>query len=95
MPAYVIAEVEIQDAAAYEEYRKAVPATVAAYGGKYLARGGKVEVVEGDRRPARMVVLEFPSLAQARAWYDSPEYRPVRAIRQRTAKSHALIIEGL
>ena len=95
MPAYVIAEVEIQDAAAYEEYRKAVPSTIAAYGGKYLARGGKVEVVEGNRAPARMVILEFPSLAQARAWYDSPEYRPVRAIRHRTASSQALIVEGL
>jgi uncharacterized protein (DUF1330 family) len=95
MPAYVIAEVEIQDAAAYEEYRKQVPGTIAAYGGKYLARGGKVEVVEGNRVPARMVILEFPTLAQAKAWYDSPEYRPVRAIRHRTAKSHALIIEGL
>jgi uncharacterized protein (DUF1330 family) len=95
MPAYVIAEVEIQDAAAYEEYRKQVPGTIAAYGGKYLARGGKVEVVEGNRAPARMVILEFPTLAQAKAWYDSPEYRPVRAIRHRTAKSHALIIEGL
>ncbi len=95
MPAYVIAEVDIKDPAAYEEYRKQVPATIAAYGGKYLARGGTVDVVEGNRPARRMVIIEFPSMEKARAWYHSAEYRPVRDIRFRTAKSDALILEGL
>ena len=94
MPGYVIADVEVTDPAAYEEYRKLVPATVAKYGGRYLVRGGAHEVREGDWRPKRVVVLEFPSLADARRWYDSEEYRPARAIRHRAARSSVLIVEG-
>ena len=71
MPAYVIADIEITDAAGYEEYRRRVPATVAQYGGRYLVRGGAAETLEGDWQPRRLVVLEFPSIAQARRWYDS------------------------
>ena len=94
MPGYVIADVEVTDLAAYEEYRKLVPATVAKYGGRYLVRGGAHEVREGDWRPTRVVVLEFPSVAEARRWYDSEEYRPARAIRHRAARSSVLIVEG-
>jgi len=95
MAAYVIAEVEVTDAAAYEEYRKRVPATIEQYGGKYLVRGGATETQEGGWAPARLVILEFPSMAQARRWYDSPEYAPARAIRQRASKSKLIFAEGL
>jgi uncharacterized protein (DUF1330 family) len=95
MAAYLIAEIEITDPAGYEEYRKGVGATLAAYGGKNLVRpGGKMEVLEGGWVPKRLVILEFPSIGQLKAWYDSPEYRPLLEIRQRTAKSKMVLIEG-
>jgi uncharacterized protein (DUF1330 family) len=94
MPAYVIADIEITDPAGYEEYRRRVPAIVAQYGGRYLVRGGASETLEGDWHPRRLVVLEFPSMAQARAWYDSEEYREPRAIRQRSSQGHAILVQG-
>ncbi|WP_137895830.1 DUF1330 domain-containing protein [Ramlibacter sp. 2FC] len=95
MPAYVIADVEVVDSSGYEEYRQKVPATIAAYGGRYIARGGATEVLEGAWSPKRCVVLEFPSMAQVRAWWASPEYQPLRAIRERTARSNLVVTEGL
>jgi uncharacterized protein (DUF1330 family) len=95
MPAYVIAEVEVNDPAGFEEYRKGVPATIAAYGGRYLARGGAVESLEGGWMPKRMVVLEFPSMAQAKAWHISAEYSDLLALRQRTTRSRVVLLEGL
>jgi uncharacterized protein (DUF1330 family) len=95
MAAYVIAEVEVVDPAGYDEYRKGVPATIAAYGGKFLVRGGAVDTREGGWAPKRIVVLEFESVARARAWYESPEYRPLLALRERAAKSKLIIAEGL
>jgi uncharacterized protein (DUF1330 family) len=94
MAAYLIAEVEITDPVAYEEYRRIVPATIAQYGGRYLVRGGAVETKEGGWMPSRMVVLEFPSMAQARKWYQSPEYAPALAIRSRAGKSKVILVEG-
>jgi uncharacterized protein (DUF1330 family) len=95
MPAYVIAELEVTDPAGFEAYRKGVPATIAAYGGRYLARGGGLESLEGGWAPKRMVVLEFPSMAQAKAWYTSAEYRDLLAMRQRTTQSKVVLLEGL
>lgn len=95
MTAYVIADVEVLDKVAYEEYRQKVPATIAAYGGRYVARGGATEVLEGDWVPKRCVLLEFPSMAQLKAWWDSPEYVPLRAIRQRATRSKLIATEGL
>ena len=95
MPAYVIANVEITDPVAFAEYLKGGPGTVAAYGGSYVARRGAVEVLEGDWAPTRLTVLKFDGVAQAKAWYESPEYRPLREIRQKSAKSKILIVEGL
>ena len=95
MSAYVIADVEVLDSAAYEEYRQKVPATIAAFGGRYLVRGGALTVLEGDWSPQRCVILEFPSMAQLQAWYDSPAYVPLRAIRERTTKSRLVMVEGL
>jgi uncharacterized protein (DUF1330 family) len=95
MPAYLISNIEVTDPAAYEEYRKGVAATVAAYGGRSLARAGAMtEVLEGDWVPKRMVILEFPSVAQLKAWYKSPEYKPLLEIRLRSAKSSLVMIEG-
>ncbi len=95
MAVYLIADIEITDPAGYEEYRKGVGATLAAYGGRNLVRpSGKIEVLEGDWVPTRLVILEFPSIAQLKAWYDSPEYRPLLEIRLRTAKSKMVVVEG-
>ncbi len=94
MSAYVIAEIEITDPAAYEEYRKLVPATIAKYGGKYLVRGGAVEAKEGGWQPKRLAVLEFASMDQAKKWYHSPEYAPVLALRLKAARSKLLLVEG-
>ncbi len=94
MPGYVVAEVEVTDPATYEEYRKRVPAIVAQYGGRYLVRGGAVEKKEGAWEPKRLVVLEFPSLEQARKWYHSPEYAPVLALRLKAARSKVLLVDG-
>jgi uncharacterized protein (DUF1330 family) len=95
MSAYIIADVEVIDSAAYEEYRQKVPAIIAAYGGRYIARGGATEVLEGTWLPKRCVILEFPSIAQLKAFYTSPEYRPLLEIRQRTTKSNLIATEGL
>ena len=95
MPAYLIADVEVLDAAGYEAYRQQVPATIAAHGGRYIARGGATEVLEGDWLPKRCVLIEFPSMGRLKAWYDSPEYVPLRAIRERTTKSKLIATEGL
>lgn len=95
MPAYVIADVEVTDPVGFEEYKKAVPALIAAHGGTYVARGGAVEALEGNWVPTRLTILKFDSVAQAKAWYESPEYRPLRDLRKKTTKSKLLIVEGL
>lgn len=95
MPAYVIADIEVTDPEGYKEYVKLAPATVAQYGGRYLARGGHTEVLEGDWQPKRLVILEFPSVDQAKAWLNSPEYAPARALRHRYARSNMVVIEGM
>jgi uncharacterized protein (DUF1330 family) len=95
MPAYVIADIEITDPAAYEEYRAKVPATIAQYGGRYVARGGKTEALEGGWTPKRIALLEFPSLEQARKWYRSPEYAPLVKIRQKASRGRVIMVEGL
>ena len=92
MPAYVINDMEITDPGLFEEYKKLSPATVARYGGRFLARGGCIETLEGNWSPMRVVILEFPSMAQA--WTDSPEYAPAKRLRQMSAKSHLVMIEG-
>lgn len=93
--AYVVAQVDVKDPAAYEEYRAQVPATLAKYGGEFLVRGGKVEVLEGEPPLGRVVILRFASLEQARTWYRSPEYAGPLALRQRVAVSRAMLVEGV
>jgi uncharacterized protein (DUF1330 family) len=95
MAAYLVGEIEITDPQAYQDYAKGVPATIAQYGGKYLVRGGKVEPKEGGWEPKRFVMLEFASLEQARKWYDSPEYAPLRALRQRASRGKLIFVEGI
>jgi len=95
MPAYFIVDIDVTDPTAFEEYRQAVPATVEKYGGKFLVRGGRMEVVEGSWRPKRVVVTEFPSLEQAKRWYDSEEYRALKALRLRTPKGNVILVEGV
>ena len=94
MSAYLIADVEVTNPEGYEEYRAQVPAVFADYGGRYLVRGGALEVLEGAGGAGRRVVLEFPSMAQLKAFWDSPEYRPLRAVRERCATSRIVGVEG-
>ena len=95
MPAYYIADVDVHDPEEYEAYRQGVPASLEPYGGRFVVRGGAFEVLEGDWTPTRLVVLEFPSVERARAWYESEEYAPLLALRQRVATSRAMVVEGL
>lgn len=95
MAAYVINDMEITDPAVFEDYKKLSPATVAKYGGRFLSRGGATETLEGSWSPKRIVILEFASVAQAKAWASSPEYAPAKAIRQRASKSNLIVIEGV
>jgi len=95
MPAYVILDITVSDPKLFEEYKQLAPETIAAYGGKYLARGGKVEALEGDWTPDRIVILEFDSINTAKAWMDSPEYREARAIRHQAATSNTIVVEGI
>jgi len=94
MVAYVIVDIDVTDARGFEEYRRLAQLAVAAYGGRYLARGGKTECLEGGWNPKRLVVLEFDSLARARQWYESPEYLAARAARRTTATFRMLVTEG-
>jgi uncharacterized protein (DUF1330 family) len=95
MAAYVIGDVDVHDPEAYVEYRKLVAPTIEKYGGRFLVRGGPHEVIEGDQVPHRIVVLEFESVAQAKAWHSSEEYAPAIAIRQKAATSNVIIVEGV
>ena len=94
MSAYLIGEIEVTDPVAYEEYRKQVLAVVTQYGGKFLVRGGKVDPKEGGWAPRRVVLLEFPSMAQAQKWYASPEYAPLIKLRQKASKGKLILVEG-
>lgn len=94
MKGYVIGEIEITDPAVFQEYGRQVPATVAKFGGRYLVRGGTIEPVEGGWNPKRLVVLEFPSLAQARQWYHSADYQPLIALRQKGSRGKLVLVEG-
>ena len=94
MPAYVIVDVEITDHKEYEEYKKLTPAAVAAFDGKFIVRGGDTLTLEGDWQPERIVVLEFPSADRAKEWWSSPQYTEAKAIRQRSASTKMIIVEG-
>jgi uncharacterized protein (DUF1330 family) len=95
MAVYTVANVRVTDPDHYAEYRDKVPATVAAYGGKYLARGGTLEVLEGDWDPQSLTILEFESMERFQAWYNSPEYAPLKQLRSETAVTEYVLVEGL
>jgi uncharacterized protein (DUF1330 family) len=94
MSAYVIVDIDIRDPAGYEKYKQQAGATVEKYGGKYIVRGGKTEVLEGDWRPNRIVVLEFASIARAKEWLNCEEYREPRKLRHQTARANMIVVEG-
>ena len=95
MPAYVVVEIEVLDAGRYEDYKRMVPPSLAAYGGRFVVRGGAVETLEGDWAPKRLVILEFPSVERAKAWWGSQEYAEAKALRQATARTRMLVVEGV
>jgi Uncharacterized conserved protein len=94
MAAYILVDLTINDPQTYERYKLLAPASIAAYHGKYLVRGGRTEVLEGDWEPSRLVILEFPGVEQAKAWWDSEEYAAAKALRQSCAATEMLLVEG-
>jgi uncharacterized protein (DUF1330 family) len=94
MAAYVIGEVEVTDPKIYDDYRKQVLATIEKYGGRFVARGGKAEPLEGGWSPKRIVVLEFPSYERALEWYRSPEYAPLIKLRQKASRAELILVAG-
>ena len=95
MAAYIIATIEVTDPEKFEVYRGQVPATIEKHGGRYLARGGEVSVVEGDQPERRTVVLEFDSLEQAKGWYYSDDYAGPKELRIASTISNVMIVEGV
>jgi uncharacterized protein (DUF1330 family) len=95
MAAYVLVNIEVTDPLGYEEYKKIAAPAVAACGGRYVVRGGAAEVLEGDWIPKRFVILEFESVAQAKEWWASEEYRAAKELRQKTAITDMIVVEGV
>ena len=96
MPAYVIADIEVSDPGKYEGYRALSPGAIAAYGGRFLSRGGNMHALEGNWTPSRVVIVEFPTAEQAQKFYDSPEYRAARAARAgATNRFNMIVVEGV
>ncbi len=95
MTAYVIAQVDVHDPERYVEYRTMVPASVEKFGGRFIARGGQAEVLEGEKQlPQRLVIIEFASMERAKAWWASEEYREAKALRQATSNGTLFLVEG-
>jgi uncharacterized protein (DUF1330 family) len=94
MPAYVIADVDVSDPERYGDYSKQVAATLEPYGGRFLVRGGATEMIEGDWLPARLVIIEFPSMDAAHRWYESPEYQAILSIRHEAATARLILTDG-
>jgi len=95
MPAYVVVQIVVEDPETYEQYKALAPASMAAHGGRYLVRGGPVTVLEGSWNPARLVILEFPTAEAARTWWASEDYAPARALRQASARTEMVLIDGV
>jgi uncharacterized protein (DUF1330 family) len=94
MPAYFVAEVEVTNPGGYEPYRALASASIAQYGGRFLARGGNTDLLEGGPQPQRVVIIEFADVAAARRWYNSPEYQKALPIRLANSRARAFIVEG-
>jgi len=95
MTAYVIVDIHVTDSVRYEDYKRLAAPTVEYFGGKYIARGGKTETLEGDWSPMRLVILQFENSEQAKKWLNSAEYSEARALRHQTATSQMVVIEGV
>jgi uncharacterized protein (DUF1330 family) len=95
MAAYVIAQVEVTDPSVFEQYRREVPATLEPFDGRFIARGGATETLEGDWQPKRLVIIEFPDRAAATAWWSSQVYAAPKALRQQSARTQMLIVDGV
>jgi uncharacterized protein (DUF1330 family) len=95
MTAFVVVDITVQDAEAYEEYKRLAPPSIAQYGGRYIVRGGPTTVLEGSWSPSRLVILEFPTADAARAWWSSPEYAAAKALRQQCAGADMVLVEGM
>jgi uncharacterized protein (DUF1330 family) len=94
MAAFVVVQIEVTDKERYEAYKQMVPPSLKSYDGRFAVRGGKVETLEGTWSPERFVVIEFPSAEQAKAWWSSPEYAEAKALRQATARTQMILVEG-
>jgi uncharacterized protein (DUF1330 family) len=94
MPAYLIADVRVKDAARFEDYRARVPAVIAAHGGRYLVRAGAITPKEGAMPVQRLVILEFPTMEAAQRFYASDDYAPLLKLRLETADSQVILVEG-
>jgi uncharacterized protein (DUF1330 family) len=94
MPAYIIADIQVTDPAAYEQYRPLAAASVARFGGRFIVRGGKVDLLEGEPQPERIVVIEFADAEAARRWYRSDEYQSALKIRQAASRGRVILVEG-
>jgi len=95
MSAYVLVQVEVHDPARYEDYKRMVPPSLEKFGGRFLARGGATETLEGTWSPKRMVILEFPDVARAKEWWASEEYAAAKALRQATARTEMIVVSGV
>ena len=95
MPAYVVVQITVEDAAVYGRYKALAPASIAHYGGRYIARGGHSEALEGEWDPCRVVILEFESVARAKQWLESPEYQEARSLRHASAHTQMIVVEGI
>jgi uncharacterized protein (DUF1330 family) len=95
MPAYLIVETDITDPEQYEHYKAASPGAIAAFGGRFVVRGGEMDVLEGDWTPKRLVVVEFPDLETAKRFYESPEYQEVMKLREGAASLNMVAVEGV
>ena len=95
MAGYIVADIEITDPDEYQKYAQHTAATLEPYGGKFLVRGGQPETVEGDWKTKRIVIIEFPSVEQAKIWYDSPEYSAIKGIRHGSTISNILLVHGI
>ncbi|MCH7710502.1 MAG: DUF1330 domain-containing protein [Proteobacteria bacterium] len=95
MAAYLIVQVDITDPDTFEEYKKQVPGTLAAYGGEYIVRGGEIDVLEGEWPMPRLVIIRFSSMEQARKWYRSPEYEGPHKLREASARANLVLVDGV
>ena len=95
MKAYIIVDVSIKDQVRYEDYKKLTPASLIPFEGRFIVRGGATETLEGDWQPGRIVVLEFPSVEKAKAWWSSAGYAPAKAIRQSASETQMILVEGV